>query len=117
MTPKDESPKLKGVQYVIGEEQRTTTNSSRKNEASGPKWRWSSLVDVSGDESKIPIFKEQYCIRTWNVRTEWSQFVSKANLSTSHYSKSVPQPPMLKEAEVDQISQDLEYFLELTPKE
>ena len=32
MTPKDESPKLKDVQYVTGEEQRTTTNSSRKND-------------------------------------------------------------------------------------
>ena len=90
MTPKDESPRLKGVQYVTGEERRTTINSSRKNEAARPKWKWSSVVDVSGDESKIPIFKEQYCIQTWKVRTEWSQFVSKANLSTSHYSKSVP---------------------------
>ena len=114
MTPKDESPMLKGVQYVTGEERRTTINSSRKNEAARPKWKWSSAVDVSGDESKIPIFKEPYCIQTWKFRTEWSQFVSKANLSTSHYSKSVPQPPMLKEA--DQFYQDLEYLLELTPK-
>ena len=39
MTPKDESPRLKGVQYAIGEEQRRTTNIPRKNEASGPKWK------------------------------------------------------------------------------
>ena len=26
-------------------------------------------VDVSGDESKIPCRKEQYCIETWNVRS------------------------------------------------
>ena len=37
MTLKDESPRLEGVQYVTGEEQRTTTNSPRKNEAAGPK--------------------------------------------------------------------------------
>ena len=30
MTPKDEPPRLEGVQYATGEEQRTTTNSSRK---------------------------------------------------------------------------------------
>ena len=26
-------------------------------------------MDVSGDESKIPHYKEQYCIGTWNVRS------------------------------------------------
>jgi len=26
-------------------------------------------VDVSGDESKIPRYKERYCIGTWNVRS------------------------------------------------
>ena len=37
MTLKDEPPRSEGVQYATGKEQRTTTNSSRKNEASGPK--------------------------------------------------------------------------------
>ena len=37
MTPKDETPRLEGVQYATGEEQKTTTNSSRKNEAVGPR--------------------------------------------------------------------------------
>ena len=26
-------------------------------------------MDVSGDESKFQCYKEQYCIRTWNVRS------------------------------------------------
>ena len=26
-------------------------------------------MDVSGDESKIPSYKEQYCIGTWNIRS------------------------------------------------
>ena len=26
-------------------------------------------VDMSGDESKIQCYKEQYCIGTWNVRS------------------------------------------------
>ena len=37
MTPKNESPRLEGVQYATGGEQRTITNSPRKNEAAGPK--------------------------------------------------------------------------------
>ena len=36
-TLKDESFRLEGVQHATGEEQRTITNSSRKNEEAGPK--------------------------------------------------------------------------------
>ena len=39
MTPKDESPRSEGVPYATGEEQRRTTNRSRENEVSGPKWK------------------------------------------------------------------------------
>ena len=53
MTPKYEFPRSEGVQYAPGEEWRTPTNSPRKNEAVGPKWKQHSAVDVSGDESKI----------------------------------------------------------------
>ena len=37
--------------------------------------RWSQskkqhpVVDVTGDGSKVPCWKEQYCIGTWNVRS------------------------------------------------
>ena len=27
------------------------------------------VVDVTGDESKVQCYKEQYCIGTWNVRS------------------------------------------------
>ena len=37
MTLEDEPPNSEGAQYAPGEEQRTITNSSRKNEAAGPK--------------------------------------------------------------------------------
>ena len=37
MTPEDEPPRSEGVQYATGEEQRAITNSSRMNEAVGPK--------------------------------------------------------------------------------
>ena len=69
MTLEDEPPSSEGVQYVTGEEQRATTNSSRKNEAAGPKWKGCSGVDVSGGESKVRWCKEQYYIGTWNVRS------------------------------------------------
>ena len=38
MMPEDDPSKSKGAQYATGEEQRATTNSSRKKEAAGPKW-------------------------------------------------------------------------------
>ena len=37
MTLEDEPPRLKGVQYATGEEQKAITNSSRKNEVTAPK--------------------------------------------------------------------------------
>ena len=69
MTPENEFPRLEFVQYVTGEEWRAITNSSRKNEAAGPKWKRCSVVDVSGEESKVPCCKKQYCTGTWNVRS------------------------------------------------
>ena len=65
MALKDEMPRSVGVQYATGEEQR---NSSRKNEEAEPKWKQRPLVDMSGDESKVQCYKEQYCIGTWNIR-------------------------------------------------
>ena len=63
------SPRPKGVQYATGEEWRTITNSSRNNEANGPKQKQCSFVDVSGGESKVQCCKEQYRIGTWKVRS------------------------------------------------
>ena len=60
MTPKQESPRSEDVQYATGEERRRITFIPRMNE---------SVVDVSGDKSKIRCCKEQYCIGTWNVRS------------------------------------------------
>ena len=66
MTLKDELPRLVGAQYVTREEWR---NNSRKNEEMKPKWKQHSVVDVTGDGSKVRCCKEQYCIGTWNVRS------------------------------------------------
>ena len=65
-TPKDELPRSVGAQYAAGDKWR---NSSRKNEETEPKQKHHPVVDVTGDGSKIQCCKEQYCIRTWNVRS------------------------------------------------
>ena len=69
MTLKDEPPGSEGIQYVTEEEQRAIANGSRKNEATGQKQKWHSAVSVSGGESKVQCCKEQYYIRSWNVRS------------------------------------------------
>ena len=69
MIPEDEPAWLKGVQYATGEEQRAIIISSKKKEAPGPKGKWCLVVDVSGGETKVWCYKEQYCIGTWNVRS------------------------------------------------
>ena len=51
------------------EEWRANTNNSIKNKDTGPKQKWCSIVNVSGGESKVRSYKEQYCIGTWNVRS------------------------------------------------
>ena len=50
MTLKDEPPRLVGVQYATGEEQR---NSSRKNEEAEPQQKGCPVVDMSGGGSKV----------------------------------------------------------------
>ena len=77
MTLKDEPPRSESVQFATGEEWRIITNSSRKNEADGWKWKWCSVLDVPSIESKIQCYKEQYCIGTWNVR-----YMSQGKLDT-----------------------------------
>ena len=71
MTPKNKSPRSESVQYAAGEEQRRITNSPRMNEAAGPKQVQHSVVDVSGDESKIQCCKEQYCDREARHAAVW----------------------------------------------
>ena len=66
MTLKDELPKLVGTQYATGDQWR---NNSRTNEDTNSKQKQHSVVDVTGDRSKVWCYNEQYCIGTWNVRS------------------------------------------------
>ena len=68
-TSEDEPRRSKHVQYATGEEQRVITNSSRNNEVAGPNRKQPWGVDVSGGESNIQRYEEQYCIGTWYVRS------------------------------------------------
>ena len=40
-----------------------------RNEGMEPKQKEYPAVDVTGDRSKVPCCKEQYCIGTWTVRS------------------------------------------------
>ena len=63
---KEELPRSVGAQYVSGDRWR---NNSRKKERMEPKQKQHPVVNVTGDRSKVQCCKEQYCIRTWNVRS------------------------------------------------
>ena len=63
-TLKDELPRLVGARYATGDGWR---NNSRKNEEMEPKQKQHSVVDVTGDGSKVQCYKEQYCIGTCNI--------------------------------------------------
>ena len=65
-TLKDELPRSVGAQYATGDQWR---NNSRKNEETEPKQKQYPDVDVTGEGSKVPGCKEQYCIGTWKVRS------------------------------------------------
>ena len=61
---REELPRSVGAQYATGNQWR---KNSRKNEEPQPKQKQHSVVDVTGDGSKIQCCKEQYCIETWNM--------------------------------------------------
>ena len=61
-TLKDELPRSVGA---MGDQWR---NNFRKNEEMEPK-QHHSVVDVTGDGSKVQCYKQKYCIGTWNVRS------------------------------------------------
>ena len=65
-TLKEELSRLVDAQYATKDEWR---NNSRKNEEMEPKKKQHPEMDVNGDESKVRCYKEQYSIRTWNVRS------------------------------------------------
>ena len=66
MTVNNELSRSISAQYATGDQWRTN---SRKNEGMEPKQKQYPVLDVTGDRSKVQCCTEQYCIRTWNVRS------------------------------------------------
>ena len=66
MTLKEELPRAVGAQYATGDQRR---NNSRKNEGMEPKQKQYTVVDLTGERSKVRCCKEQYCIGTCNIRS------------------------------------------------
>ena len=73
---KEELPRSLGAQYATGDQWR---NNSRKNERMEPKQKQYTAVDVTDDRTKVQCCKEQYCIRTWNVRSMKQGTLSNKN--------------------------------------
>ena len=65
-TLKEKLPRSVGAQYATGYQ---WSSNSRKNEGMEPKQKQHTVVDVTGDRSEAQCCKEQYCKRTWNVRS------------------------------------------------
>ena len=65
-TLKDELPRSIGAQYATEDQWR---NNYRKNEETEPKQKQHPVVDMTSDGNKVQWCKEQYYIRTWNVRS------------------------------------------------
>ena len=63
---KEELPRSVVAQYATGDQWR---NNSRKNEEMQPQQKQDPAVDMTGDGSKVPCCKEQYCTGTRNVRS------------------------------------------------
>ena len=59
-SPDQQVPNVNGDQW---------RNNSRKNKETEPKQKQHSVVDVTGDGSKVQCCKEQYYTGTWNVRS------------------------------------------------
>ena len=65
-TLKGEFPRSVVAQYATGDQCR---KNSRKTKEMEPKQKQNPVMDMTGDGSKVQYYKEQYCIRTWNVRS------------------------------------------------
>ena len=63
---KDNLIRLVGAQYATGDQWR---NHSKKNEEMEPKQKQHPVVDVTDDGSMVRCYKEQYCIKIWNVKS------------------------------------------------
>ena len=87
---KEELPRSVGAQYATGDQWR---NNSRETEGMELKQNQHSVVDGTGNRSKVWCYKEQYCIGTWNVgpwikaNWKWSNEMARVNVDILGISK------------------------------
>ena len=111
MTLEDETfPRLEGVQYATGEEQRVIINSSIKKKADGPTWKQCSVVDVSAGESQVWCCKEQYCIGTWNIRSVNQSKLNVIKQEMARVNIGIIEISELKWTRMDEINSDDHYI-------
>ena len=101
------SPVSVGVQHVTGEEWR---NNSRKNEETEPKQKQHTVVDVTGDRSKVQCCKEQYCIGTWNVRSMNQSKLEAVKQEMARVNIDILGISELKRTEMDEFDSDDHYI-------
>ena len=106
-TLKDELPRSVGAQYATGDHWR---NNLRKKKETEPRQKQQPVVHVTGDGSKVPSCKEQYCIGTWNARsTNQGKFkvvkqdMARVNINILGISK-------LKRTEMGEFNSDDQYI-------
>ena len=106
-TLKDELPRSVGAQYATGDHWR---NNLRKKKETEPRQKQQPVVHVTGDGSKVPSCKEQYCIGTWNARsTNQGKFkvvkqdMARVNINILGISK-------LKRTEIGEFNSDDQYI-------
>ena len=81
--------------YWRSGEKQLQKDESQSNEEMEPKKKQHSVVDVTGDASKVRCCKEQYCIGTWIVRSTNQgklevviQEIARVNIDLSGVSKA-----------------------------
>ena len=75
-------PQVRRCPMCYWEKWRAITNSSRKNNAAGPKQKRCWAADLSGGEGEVQCWKEQYCIGTCGVGEDsWESLGARWNQS------------------------------------
>ena len=98
---------LVGAQYVTGDQWR---NNSRKNEGVEPKQNQYPVMDGTGDRSKVPCCKEQYCIGTWNVSSMSQGKLEVVKQEIARVNVNILGISELKWTEMDEFNSDVHYI-------
>ena len=68
------------------------------------------VVNVTGDESKVLCYKEQYCIGTWNVRSMNQDKLEMVKQETARVNTDILGISELKRTEMGEFNSDDHYI-------